>query len=85
MNRPLLDECFRVARRTTWYTDVVEIQRDLDVFIVYYDLRRSHQGYRLKGKTPAQAVREALAIDELPPLFTPPDKEDQMAEEQPAT
>ena len=83
MNRTLLDECFRVAGRTTWYTDVAEIQRDLDVFLDYYNLRRSHQGYRLNARTPAQALREALGIDDLPPLFTPTEKEDQKAEEQP--
>ena len=30
MNRTLLDECFRVAGRTTWYVETEEIQRDLD-------------------------------------------------------
>jgi len=45
MNRTLLDECFRVAGRTTWYLEPAEIQRDLDVFIEHYNLRRSHQGY----------------------------------------
>jgi len=59
-------------------------QRDLDVFLDYYNLRRSHQGYRLNGKTPAQALREALGIDDLPPLFTAVEKEDLNAEEQPA-
>ena len=43
MNRTLLDECFRVAGRTTWYTEVTEIQRDLDRFLEYYNLQRSHQ------------------------------------------
>lgn len=33
MNRTLLDECFRVKGRTTWYMAPEEIQRDLDVFI----------------------------------------------------
>jgi hypothetical protein len=47
----------------------VEIPRDLDVFLEHYNLRRSHQGYRLGGRTPAQALREALQIDgELPSL-----------------
>ena len=68
MNRTLLDECFRVAGRTTWYIEPLEIQRDLDRFLVYYNLERSHQGYRLKGRTPAQALREALQIQELPPI-----------------
>jgi hypothetical protein len=42
-----------------------EIQRDLERFLAYYNLERSHQGYRLKGRTPAQALREALGIEEL--------------------
>lgn len=68
MKRTLLDECFRVAGRTTWYVEVSEIQRDLDRFLEYYNLHRSHQGYRLNGRTPAQALRDALGIEELPAL-----------------
>jgi transposase InsO family protein len=75
MNRTLLDECFRVSGRTTWYIEVEEIQRDLDRFLEYYNLERSHQGYRLLGRTPAQALREALGIAELPP-FTPAREEE---------
>jgi transposase InsO family protein len=71
MNRTLLDECFRVAGRTNWYLEPAEIQRDLDRFLEYYNLERSHQGYRLGGRTPAQALREALGLTELPPLKTP--------------
>lgn len=69
MNRTLLDECFRVKGRETWYTSTDEIQRDLDTFIEYYNLRRSHQGYRLNGRTPAQALKEALGVEELPPMI----------------
>ncbi|WP_018233308.1 IS481 family transposase [Thioalkalivibrio thiocyanodenitrificans] len=68
MNRTLLDECFRVAGRQTWYLSPEEIQRDLDRFLEFYNLRRSHQGYRLKGRTPAQALREALGTKKLPPI-----------------
>ena len=68
MNRTLLDECFRVQGRQTWYIEIEEIQRDLDRFLTYYNLERSHQGYRLNGRTPAQALREALGCDELPEL-----------------
>jgi len=32
MDRMLLDECFRVAGRQTWYVGIDEIQCDLDVF-----------------------------------------------------
>src|SRR5215510_3444297 len=69
MNRTLLDECFRVAGRTTWYLEPAEIQRDLDRFLEYYNLERSHQGYRLGGRTPAQALKDALGITELPPVL----------------
>jgi hypothetical protein len=68
MNRTLLDECFRVEGRKTWYVSPEEIQRDLDRFLGYYNLERSHQGYRLRGRTPAQALREALGVEELPPV-----------------
>ncbi len=41
MNRTLLDECFRVAGRTTWYERIEEIQADLDRFLAYYNLEPS--------------------------------------------
>jgi len=75
MNRTLLDECFKVAGRQTWYIEPEEIQRDLDKsapgstrkgVLRYHNLDRTHQGYRLKGRTPAQALREALGIEEIP-------------------
>jgi hypothetical protein len=70
MNRTMLDECFRVQGRQTWYLQPEEIQRDLDIFIRYYNLERTHQGYRLKGRTPAQALKEALGINEMPEIIT---------------
>lgn len=74
MNRTLLDECFRVAGRQTWYITPAEIQRDLDVFLRYYNLERSHQGYRLKGRTPTMALREFLKVDILPPIVPHPEE-----------
>jgi len=79
MNRTLLEECFKVEGRRTWYVQPAEIQRDLDKFMTYYNLKRSHQGYRLKGRTPAQALREALGRKRLPPLIPPPCKEQEEA------
>jgi transposase InsO family protein len=75
MNRTLLDECFRIQGRKNWYVEPAEIQRDLDVFLRFYNLERSHQGYRLKGRTPAQALREALNLEALPPLVPEVDSE----------
>ncbi len=74
MNRTLLDECFRVAGRKTWYLTSADIQRDLDVFLRYYNLERSHLGYQLKGRTPTQALRELLQGDILPPIVPDPEE-----------
>jgi transposase InsO family protein len=68
MNRTLLDECFRVKGRETFYLSIAEIQRDLDAFMTCFNTERSDQGYRLNGHTPAAALRAALGIDELPSL-----------------
>jgi len=61
MNRTLLDECFRVQGRTKWYVAVEEIQADLDVFMAFYNFERTHQGYRVAGRTPAKALFDGLA------------------------
>lgn len=44
----------------------IEIQRDLGRFMRYDHLERSHPGYRLRGRTPVQALMEALTITEIP-------------------
>jgi hypothetical protein len=56
---------------TNWYEEPGQIQADLDRFMEYYNLERTHQGYRLKGRTPAQALREALGVDTLPSVTQP--------------
>ena len=75
MNRTLLDECFRVKGRPTWYTSAEGIQRDLDQYLTFYNLKRSHQDYRLKGHTPAQALRVALGCKKLPTAVPIAEKE----------
>jgi hypothetical protein len=69
MNRTLLDECFRVQGRTNWYEGPDQIQRDLDVFMAFYNFKRTHQGYRVAGRTPAKALYDLIASQWLlPPL-----------------
>jgi len=79
MNKTLLDEHFRIKGREKWYESVEELQADLDVFLEFYNLKRTHQGYRLKGRTPAQALREALGRKRLPPML--PKEEEPAAQE----
>lgn len=40
-NRALLDEYYRVKGRTAWCMPPEEIQRDLDVFIAFYNEQRT--------------------------------------------
>ena len=42
MNRTLLDEHFRIKGRDKWYESAEEIQHDLDAFLDFYNLKRSH-------------------------------------------
>jgi len=35
----------------------------------YYNLERSHQGYPLNGRTPAQALTDALGFAEIPEII----------------
>jgi hypothetical protein len=56
----------------------------LTVFIAFYNEQRTHQGYRLKGRTPAQALREALGIERLPAFALPVDQHETEEETVPA-
>lgn len=49
----ILTELWRVAFRRTFYTDVPTMQHDLDRYLLHYNTDRPHQGYRLRGKRPA--------------------------------
>ena len=60
-----------MASRPTRYLEPAEIQCDLDRFLEYYEVQRSHQGYRLAGDTPALALQEALGLTELSTLPPP--------------
>ena len=69
MNRMLLDECFRMQGRQPRYIGTDEIQDDLDRFMLYYILKHICQGYRLKGRTLAQALMGALGVAEIPEII----------------
>ena len=61
-------EHFRVKGREKWYTAIEEIQADLDVFMLHYNTRRTHQGYRVQGRTPAQALKDTVGKKKVPSL-----------------
>ena len=59
-NRTVLDEFFRTAFRTKFYEAVDALQDDLDAWLVYYNNERPQQGYRNRGKRPADTINEFL-------------------------
>jgi transposase InsO family protein len=52
----ILQELWRVVFRRRYFTSRPALQRALDGFMRYYNTERSHQGYRLRGRTPAALV-----------------------------
>ncbi len=56
--RILKEEFFAVASRKTFYESLDQLQRDLDVYLNFYNRERAHQGYRTRGGTPFQAFLE---------------------------
>ena len=49
----ILQEHWRVAFRRRYFTSRAALQRTLDAFMRGYNHARPHQGYRLRGQTPA--------------------------------
>ncbi|HEU5117447.1 MAG TPA: IS481 family transposase, partial [Isosphaeraceae bacterium] len=59
-HRTLKDEFFGKVFREKFYTDLVELQKDLDEFLVFYNTQRAHSGYRCEGRTPWQTMEAQL-------------------------
>jgi IS30 family transposase len=59
-HRTLKDEFFAKAFREKWYDSLEELQKDLDAYMVRYNERRPHKGYRTKGRTPFQAFSDFI-------------------------
>ncbi len=49
----ILSELWRCAFRRTYSTALDQLERDLQSYLRFYNRERPHQGYRLKGRTPA--------------------------------
>ena len=57
-HRTVKEEFFSKVFREKWYESVGELQKDLDIFIRTYNQERSHRGYRTKGRTPLQTLKD---------------------------
>jgi len=50
----ILHEHWRIAFRRQYFTSRRAMQHSLDAFMTFYNEQRPHQGYRLRGRTPAE-------------------------------
>lgn len=55
----VLHEFYRITFRRKFYRGRASLNKDLQSFLRYYNFDRTHQGYRLKGKTPASVFFSA--------------------------
>lgn len=53
-HKTLLNDFYHLAFRRKIYTSLEELQKDLDEFLYSYNFERTHQGWKLNGKTPAE-------------------------------
>lgn len=61
-HRTMQDEFYAVAFRKKIYSSIEELQKDLDVWLEYYNNERTHTGKHCYGKTPMQTWKESLHL-----------------------
>ncbi len=64
LHQTLLHEFYIPALCSKIYRSVEELDYDLQLFMAWYNTRRTHQGYRLKGRTPAQVYLSGVTQKE---------------------
>lgn len=58
----ILHEHWRIEFRRQYFTTRAAMPRSLDAFMRFYNERRPHHGYRLRGRTPAELFRGVAAL-----------------------
>ena len=56
----ILHEHWRIAFRRRYFRKRFQLQTSLDSFLQFYNFERPHQGYRTKGRTPAEVFWGAI-------------------------
>lgn len=62
LHRTMQDEFYAVTFRRKLYKDLDTLQADLDEWVQYYNLERSHSGRYCDGKTPMQTFIDSLIL-----------------------
>lgn len=61
-HRTIQEEFYAIAFRKKLYQSIEDMQKDLDDWLVYYNMDRTHSGKYCFGKTPMQTFRDSLQI-----------------------
>ena len=61
-HKTILNEFYQVTFRKKLYSDMEELQKDLDVWIEYYNNERTHQGKMCCGRTPIDTLLDGKTI-----------------------
>jgi transposase InsO family protein len=62
LHRTIQEEFYAIAFRKKLYTNVEEMQQDLDEWMKYYNQERTHSGRYCYGKTPMETLKESLIL-----------------------
>lgn len=61
-HQTILQEFYQVAFRKKLYTNLEELQKDLDDWLIYYNNERTHQGKVCDGRTPMETLLDGKSI-----------------------
>jgi len=61
-HRTILDEFYRITFRKNLYETMDQLQKELDIWLEYYNTERTHQGKICKGRTPMQTLIDGKQV-----------------------
>lgn len=61
-HKTVLQEFYQITFRKKIYTDMEELQKDLDEWLEYYNNERTHQGKMCCGRTPIETLEDGKSI-----------------------
>ena len=61
-HKTILNEFYQVTFRKKLYTNMEDLQKDLDVWMDYYNEERTHQGKKCCGRTPKETLLDGKSI-----------------------
>ena len=61
-HKTILDEFYKTAFRKRIFDNLDNLQTDLDSWIEFYNLKRTHQGKRCQGRTPMETFIDGMKL-----------------------